>query len=209
MKKLFTISVLSLLIAMASFGKETLVTGGVLNALNDAVLAADSGDVLILAAGQIYPNQGSIDVDKDLTIMGLGSIEEGNLPYVKEVPAADGSFASQSIQVLSTFKIYNVFFNGFRGEELNETNDRCFRINTPIDTVIIDGCVFEQYRKRTVALNKAVDYFKCTNSIFNQNWKISNLDEGRPIDLRNGDHGTVMIENCTFVNSSDRHFRNQ
>ncbi len=209
MKKLFTISILSLLMAMVSFGKETPVTGGVLNALNDAVLAADSGDVLILAAGQIYPNQGSIDVDKDLTIMGLGSIEEANLPYIKEVPAEDGSWASQTIQVLNTFKIYNVFFNGFRGEEFNETNDRCFRINTPVDTVIIEGCVFEQYRKRTVALNKAVDYFKCTNSIFNHNWKISGMDEGRAIDMRNGDHGTVWIENCTFTGSSDRHIRHQ
>ena len=209
MKKLFTITVLSLLLAIVAFGKETPVTGGVLNALNDAVLAADSGDVLILSAGQIYPNQGSIDIDKDITIMGEGSIEEGNLPYVKEVAAADGAWAAQSLQILNTCKIYNVFFNGFRGEEENETNDRCIRVNSPIDTLIIDGCVFEQYRKRTVALNKGVDYFVCTNSIFNHNWKISGMDEGRGIDMRNGDHGTVWIENCTFVGSSDRHIRHQ
>lgn len=208
MKKLFTITIAVFMAGMV-FSKETIVPGNELNALNKAVQAADSGDVLILTAGAIYPNEGSIDVDKDITIRGLGTIEEGNLPYVKEVPSQDGSWASQTIQVLSTFKIYNVFFNGYRGDVENETNDRCFRINTPIDTVIIDNCVFEQYRKRTIALNKAVDYFKCTNSIFNHNWKISNLDEGRPIDLRNGDHGTVIIENCTFLNSSDRHFRHQ
>jgi hypothetical protein len=209
MKKLFTLTILSVLMAIFAFGKETPVPGNVLNALNDAVLAADSGDVLILAAGEIYPNQGSIDVDKDITIMGLGSIEEGNLPYIKEVPAQDGSYAAQSIQVLNTFKIYNVFFNGFRGEELNETNDRAIRVNSPIDTFIVDNCVFEQYRKRTIALNNTVEYFKCTNTIFNHNWKISGLDEGRPIDLRNGGHKMVWIENCTFVNSSDRHFRHQ
>ena len=209
MKKIFTITVLSVFMVIVAFGVETNVTPGVLNALNDAVLAADSGDVLILEANGIYPNQGSIDVDKDITIMGQGSIAEGNLPYVKEVPAADGLWAAQTIQVLNTFKISNVFFNGYRGDEENETNDRCFRVNTPIDTLIIDNCVFEQYRKRTVALNKTVEYFTCTNSIFNHNWKIANLDEGRPIDLRNGGHGMVMIENCSFVNSSDRHFRHQ
>lgn len=209
MKKLFTITLFSVFMVMVAFGKETPVTGGVLNALNDAVIAADSGDVLVLAAGEIYPNQGSIDVDKDITIIGLGTIEEANLPYIKEVPAADGSWASQTIQILNTFKIYNVYFNGYRGEELNETNDRCFRVNTPVDTVIVDNCVFEQYRKRTIALNKATDYFKCTNTIFNHNWKISGVDEGRPIDMRNGDHGSVIIENCTFINSSDRHIRHQ
>ena len=144
MKKIFTITVLSVFMVIVAFGVETNVTPGVLNALNDAVLAADSGDVLILEAGGIYPNEGSIDVDKDITIMGEGSIAEGNLPYVKEVPAADGSWAAQTIQVLNTFKIYNVFFNGYRGDEENETNDRCFRVNTPIDTLIIDNCVFEQ-----------------------------------------------------------------
>ena len=209
MKKIFTITVLSVFMVIVAFGKETPVTGGVLNALNDAVLAADSGDVLILTAGAIYPNQGSIDIVMDITIMGQGSIAEGNLPYIKEVPAEDGTWAAQSILILNTFKIYNVYFNGYRGDVENETNDRCFRVNDLIDTLIIDNCVFEQYRKRTVALNKTVEYFACTNSIFNHNWKISGLDEGRAIDLRNGGHGMVMIENCTFINSSDRHFRHQ
>lgn len=209
MRNIFTSAVLLVFMVISAIGQETTVPGGVLNALNDAVLAADSGDVLILTADQIYPNQGSIDVNKDITIMGQGSIEEGNLPYIKELPAADGSWASQSIQVLNTFKIYNVFFNGFRGDEENKCNDRCFRVNSPIDTLIIEGCVFEQYRRRTVSLNKPVDYMKCTNTIFNHNWKIGGLGEGRPIDMRNGDHGTVILENCTFVSSSDRHIRHQ
>ena len=211
MKKLSTIFVLSMFIAIGAIAQnETTVPGGVLNALNDAVLAADSGDVLILEAGQIYPNEGSIDIAVDITIMGMGSIEEGNLPYIKEVSAADGTWANQTLQVLSTFKLYNVFFNGFRGGEESELNARAIRVNEPIDTLIIEGCVFEQYRKRTVALNKpVVDYTSITNTIFNHNWKLSGMDEGRGFDMRNGGHGTVIIENCTFVASSDRHIRHQ
>jgi len=209
MKRAFILLMLSILLAGFAYSAEITVPGGVLNALNDAVQAADSGDVLLLTAGLIYPNQGSIDVDKDIIIRGLGSIEGGDLPYIKELPAADGSYGSQTIQVLNTFKIYNVFFNGYQGEETNTNNARCFRVNTPIDTLIVDGCVFEQYTKRTIALNKATDYFECTNNIFNHNWKISGLDEGRAIDCRNGGHGTIIIENCTFVNTSDRHLRHQ
>jgi len=210
MKRLTTILILTLFMALGAVAQtETNVPGGVLNALNDAVLAADSGDVLILEAGLIYPNEGSIDISTDITIMGMGSIEEGNLPYVKEVAAADGEYADQTLQVLNTFKMYNVFFNGYRGVEENNNNSRCIRVSTPIDTLIIEGCVFEQYRKRTVALNKSVDYVTITNTIFNHNWKIGGPDEGRAFDMRNGDHGTVMLENCTFLNSSDRHIRHQ
>ena len=53
MKKIFTFTVLSVFMVIVAFGVETNVTPGVLNALNDAVLAADSGDVLILEADGI------------------------------------------------------------------------------------------------------------------------------------------------------------
>ena len=66
-------------------GQGTAVTPGVLNALKDAIVVANSGDVLTLAADGLYENEGSIAIDKDLTIMGMGTIADGNLPYIKDL----------------------------------------------------------------------------------------------------------------------------
>jgi len=211
MKRTFKIVILILFVIATSqvFAEEVVVTPNEVNALQQAAAAANSGDIMLLEYGAIFPNQGSVIIDSGivLTIKATGDASLAK-PYIKEVPNEAGKYGSQTLEVHASLTLINVQFDGARGTGSN--NSRCVRVKSPISFLRIDSCAFANYKKRTLGINASVlDSTVITNSIFTACRKMNQIEEGRSIDLRVGPHGLVKIQNCTFVNSTDRWIRHR
>lgn len=209
MKRTFKI-VIPILFVIATnqvFAEEVVVTPNEVNALVEAAAAADSGDIMLLEYGALFPNQGSVIINKELTIKAIGDASLAK-PYIKEVPNEAGDYGSQTLEVHANLTLINVQFDGARGTGSN--NSRCVRVKSIISFLRIDSCAFANYKKRTLGINASVlDSTVITNSIFAACRKMNQIEEGRSIDLRAGPHGLVRIQNCTFINSTDRWIRHR
>lgn len=208
MKRTFKI-VISMLFVIATsqvFAQEVVVTPNQVNALQQAAAAADSGDIMLLEYGALFPNQGSVIINKELTIKATGDASLAK-PHIKMIPNEAGDYGSQTIEVHANLTLINLQFDGDRGTGSN--NARCVRVKSPISFLRIDSCAFANYRKRTLGINSSVDSTVITNSIFPADRKMNQIEEGRGVDLRTGPHGLVKIQNSTFINSTDRWIRHR
>jgi len=211
MKRTVTIVIPMMFVLATSqvFAAEVVVTPNEVNALVQAAAAADSGDIMLLEYGAVFPNQGSVIIDSGivLTIKATGDASLAK-PYIKQIPNEAGDYGSQTIEVHANLTLINVQFDGDRGTGSN--NDRAIRVKSPLSFLRIDSCAFANYRKRTIGINESVlDSTVITNTIFTACRKMAQIEEGRSIDLRVGPHGLVKIQNCTFVNSTDRWIRHR
>lgn len=209
MKRSFKIVIPILFVIATSqvFAEEVVVTPNVVNALVQAAAAADSGDIMLLEYGAVFPNEGSVIINKELTIKATGDASLAK-PYIKQIPNQAGDYGSQTLEVHANLTLINIQFDGDRGTGSN--NDRCVRVKSVISFLRIDSCAFANYKKRTLGINASVlDSTVITNSIFPACRKMAQIEEGRSIDLRAGPHGLVKIQNCTFVNSTDRWIRHR
>jgi hypothetical protein len=77
------------------------------------------------------------------------------------------------------------------------------------NTIMIDSCILKGGYSATVRANAAGKYFKLTNSIIanSGNGLRSNFGNGRSIDFRATSEDSVLIQNCTLVNITDRAVR--
>jgi hypothetical protein len=76
--------------------------------------------------------------------------------------------------------------------------------NVTIDSCILSNCNGNHIRTSSVPLN-----VKITNTVFANMGYLgrSNLGAGKGVDVRAGSVDTLIIQNCTFVNSQDRIIR--
>ena len=188
------------------FATETTVPGNQLNALAEAVAAASPGDVLLLEAGKVYPNEGKLTIDKELTIKATGTFTTHlEKPKVVQVPNASGERSGQTIEPHANVTFINIYFDGQRSEDGSDY--WTIRTEEPNISLTIDGCVFSRSGVAAIRLNKATDYVSITNTIFASLVAPGSVSEGRGLDLREGPHKYVLLQNNTFSNSNDRWIR--
>jgi hypothetical protein len=70
-----------------------------------------------------------------------------------------------------------------------------------------DGLWFDGFDRRTVQLEAEAMKFYAKNCIWTDDHKIEGPSEGRPIDLRQYGPDTVVVQNCSFVNTGNRVIR--
>jgi len=76
-------------------------------------------------------------------------------------------------------------------------------------TIILDDCILTDASATLVQTSSAAKYVKATNTTFanSANLKQTNLGNGRAIDFRDVAVDSVYIENCSFLNFTDRVLR--
>jgi hypothetical protein len=207
-----SIAFVAVLILMMSttilFAGQITVPGNQLNALRDAIVSAQAGDILLLEAGKVYPNQGKIVLNKALVIKATGNYLTLGKPEIKEVANAAGLYDLLTVEATANITFSNLFFNG---AAQGDANPRWafyhVRSEQPNITVVIDSCIFYKSENGALRFNKATASISITNCLFVNDILTDSQSNGRAIDLREGPHGKVKIQNNTFTNCADRWIR--
>jgi len=184
---------------------EIQVPGNQPNALANAITGATTGDILLLEAGKAYPNEGKLVIDKELTIKAVGTIDKAtDKARIVQIPNQSGDRSSQTVELQASVTFINIYFDGRR--TIAGSDIQLLRSEQPGISIVIDSCIFDRSEQTAIRLNKSTDRFILTNSIF-LNMAHGTVSEGRGVDLREGPHKYVMIQNNTFTNAEDRYIR--
>lgn len=167
---------------------KTLFDGGTLlspeDDLNEAVIAASAGDVLVLSPGEYTAFTGNITLDKSITIRGLYPFDKPKVQV--EFTLADGA---------GDIELADLDMNG--GGSLNTL----FLINTAglsFNAVKLSGCNIYNYGRQLIYGNSA----SSLGSFTVDNCVVSDFVAGGGdfIDFRTAHVSNVTITNSTFVN---------
>ena len=205
--KSITVSIIVVMISLTNLlAVETNVPGNVPNALADAIAAATAGDVLLLEGGKAYPNEGKLTIDKELTIKAVGTFTKPtDKARVVQIPNASGDRSSQTVALGASITFINIYFDGKRSERGSDTQQ--ITVSEPNISITIDSCIFDRSSQTAIKLNKGTESFILTNTVFVNMIPPGSISEGRGVDLREGPHKYVLIQNNTFSNANDRFIR--
>jgi len=229
MKRIFTFFLTCLFLStcfFSSYGQARVVvlpgwdpmTGGNPDDFNniffDAVIADSTGrmenpnTIYELKRGHLYP-QGNIlkNFGYHLHIRA----EEGDGPLPQFIPGkkSDGSYGNDYMRTEDDMTLENISFNAFRpdGAYLN----RCVEIHAAGSRTVIDGCIFYGDRGAGITLKAdSLRVFIKNVTVGNAGHRKSTGGNGRLVDLRPQAPyvDTLVIENSTVYNASDRVVRN-
>ncbi|MGA3286165.1 MAG: fibronectin type III domain-containing protein [Bacteroidota bacterium] len=125
-----------------------------------------------------------------------------------------GALPGQFINVSGNVELKNLIISGYY--EPADTNLRSLKgtlLRIPTTTsgwnIAIDSCILSNTDGQHISTDGAASVIKVTNTVFANMGYLgrSNLGAGRAIDLRANAIDTVIVQNCTFVNSQDRIIR--
>lgn len=203
--RLFTI--IMLLFICSTFAEEIRPTDEV-NAIRDAIINANDGDVIILERGKIYFSQSTIDVNVNLTIMADENTV-GARPIISSLIKQDGTTDREMMFVRGDLTCKDIHFHGgISGREIYDDIRRgIVWVETENMRAVFDNCVFEDFDARTLQLEAPDMKFFATNCIWLDDHKFTGPSEGRSLDLRQFGPDTLFIQNSTFVNAGDRWIR--
>lgn len=204
------------------------------DALFNAVAAANSGDILELASGGIYPNTATITTTKNLTIRTA----PGFTAKARCVPSANssGGFASPYILANANITIQNVIFDlkqpgkqAWGGNFLNRATTGipggaivldgveiykagAYSGGGNVDTLIMKNCFFSGQIRNAGGWGspfsmKGCKYIEITNntSTFNLFTSILGNDGWGNNVIASNKMGTVIIDHNTFYNIAGDH----
>lgn len=194
-----------LLMVMCSANSQAQITvpKDKLNALATALSTAPAGSVLLLERGGLYPNVGVVTVTVPVTLQATGT---GMRPVVFQTAKTDGTYDVRDFQLNgASFTAIGIHFDADHGDK---TWTR-YGLSSGVANIVLrfDGCAFSNYFGRTIDLLTADNKAFFTDCIWAGDVKRTGFDEGRPIDARQFGHDTVFVQNCTFMNVTDRFFR--
>lgn len=185
-----------------------LIYDQIYNAINaDAANRVTNKNVVYeLKRGQVYLNTSTINsVDYDLYIRAEAGT--GPLPLIFHTlnsAGASAAFITARLgMTLENIEIDGKHSNGTLGNRIVNMNGKDKRC-------IIKGCRLTNDRGGALAVQvDGVKLYMIDCIIGNQGHQISLGGNGRAVDLRNtGTVDTVVIQNCTMYNMTDRVFRN-
>jgi photosystem II stability/assembly factor-like uncharacterized protein len=125
-----------------------------------------------------------------------------------------GALPGQFINVSGNVELKNLIVSGYY--EPADTNLRSLQgtlLRIPTTTsgwkIAIDSCILSNTDGQHIRTEGAASVIKVTNTAFANMGYLgrSNLGAGKAIDLRANAIDTVIVQNCTFVNSQDRIIR--
>jgi len=173
------------------------------NALANALKTAAAGSVLLLERGGLYPNVGVVTITVPVTLQATGT---GKRPLIFQTAKTDGTYDVRDFQLNGTsFTAIGIHFDADHGDN----SWTRYGLSSGIANIVLrfDGCAFSSYFGRTIDLLTADNKAFFTDCIWAGDVKRTGFDEGRPIDARQFGHDTVFVQNCTFLNVTDRFFR--
>jgi hypothetical protein len=205
--KLLTFLLLIILCIGSTYADEIRPGTGI-NEITTAIEAANAGDVVILERGQYYFTQEIIDVNVNLTIMA-DEETTGALPVISALVKEDGTLIQSIMEVRADVIIKNIYFSGgTSGVAGDKDSDRAITfLDTEGMRAEFDGVWFDNFDRRTVQLEAEAMIFYARNCIWTDDHKVEGPSEGRPIDLRQYGPDTVVVQNCSFVNTGNRVIR--
>ncbi|MBN2281097.1 MAG: T9SS type A sorting domain-containing protein [Candidatus Marinimicrobia bacterium] len=179
-----------------------------INAIRDAIVNANDGDVIILEKGKIYYSQATIDVNANITIKA-DEATEGPKPIVSSLIKEDGTTDREMMFVRSDLTCIGVHFHGgISGRDIHDDIRRgIVWVDTENMRAIFDNCIFEDFDSRTLQLEAPNMRFFATNCLWLDDFKYPGPSEGRSFDLRQFGPDTLSIQNSTFVNAGNRWIR--
>lgn len=191
--------------------------------LNDEIAAdtlsngqrADTARVYVLKRGGIYELDGIIDnVGYTLNIRSDYNYSQPDKPtIIFEQNATTNTFPIYLVNVDGDVSLKNLVVVGvsIEGDSASMSN-MCKKMLETASAgwnISVDSCTMSHVRDAIVGTPSAARNIKLTNDVFaNMGYLgIANLGTGKGVDLRNGSCDTLLIQNCTFVNSIDRIIR--
>jgi len=148
------------------YSKEVKVLPNIPNTLFNAVVEADSGDILILEEGGFYPNSESLPVQVPVTIKA----EKGFYfkPILLLIKNDSGEYPENMINANASLTLINIIADGQQGTMSPYSGRFINRGNIGKGGKIhVDGV--EVSRFRAVSMGGDVDTLICENSLFNGN----------------------------------------
>ena len=197
-----------LMLAISSIYADEIRPGTGINEITTAIEGASAGDVILLARGEWYFTQEIIDVNVNLTIMA-DEATTGFPPVISGLVKEDATVAQSIMEVRADVVIKNIYFSGTTsGREGGKDQDRAITfLDVEGMRAEFDGLWFDGFDRRTVQLEAEAMKFYATNCIWVDDHKVEGPSEGRPIDLRQYGPDTVVVQNCSFVNTGNRVIR--
>jgi hypothetical protein len=191
------------------FAKE-IRPGTEVNAIATAISDAASGDVIILANGGIYYHENTIEITKPITIR-TEDLKEGARQAIIAFQAINGNTPTAGdFIVKADIMCENIIFNAdgtFTGRAKDDVGKCITWSTTPGMKAVFKRCIWHEYDQRTLTLEAPDMKFYAYDCKWLNDHKVPGPSEGRPIDFRQYGPDTVMIQNCTFLNTSNRFFR--
>ena len=203
----FFVSFLMLLLLVSYVQSAEIRPTDDVNAIRDAIMNANDGDVIILERGKVYYFQATIDVNNSITIKA-DEATTGPKPIVAFLVKEDGTVDKKAMSVRADFTCHNIHFHGGISGFAEKDIGRAFVWNdTPEMRAVFENCWFEDFDQRTCQLEAPDMRFFATNCVWCDDHKTEGPSEGRSIDCRQYGPDTLFVQNCSFINVGDRWIR--
>lgn len=135
----------------------------------------------------------------------------GPRPVVYAYRRADNTYAAEIFNNYNTLELTSIAMVGWAEgiEEFDRNTTRLINGAGVGHTLILDDCILKDGSATLVQTSVAANYIRATNSIFanSANLKQTNLGNGRAFDFRDVSVDSVHLENCSFMNFTDRVLR--
>lgn len=133
----------------------------------------------------------------------------GPRPVIYAYRNVNGSYNSEIFRAYGNIELKGIALVGW-AEGLEDFDRNVTRIiRGSGGDIVIDDCILTNGSATLLHIDVATKYVKLTNSIFanSANLKQTNLGNGRAVDFRDVGIDSVYIENCSFMNFTDRVIR--
>jgi len=205
--KIYTLFFGILFLSIPVFAQKTIVVvepdpGIEIGALNDAIAgAADPGNTIFeLRRDGVYYLNGAIS-HSGYTLHIRAKDEAGQRPVL--LPAVDDlGVSANHFNPNGSFILEGIHIHGI--DELGAVPNRLIICGGADTKIIIDDCYFDYSNQSFVRLTATNIGVSITNSILRNCWRTENPDNGRIIDTRGNPCDTLIIENSTMYNNSEK-----
>jgi hypothetical protein len=169
----------------------------------------DTNRVYVLKRGGIYLSNSHID-NNGYTLRIRAEYGPGAKPVIWLVQnTTGGAYPGRFIYVDHNVKISNLLVTGVLEGDTAAMSHMPGGLLQTISagwSIEIDSCILTNSSGNHVRTDQACRVIKVTNTIFGNMGYLgtSNLGAGKAFDIRNVSCDTLLVQNCSFINSQDR-----
>jgi hypothetical protein len=172
----------------------------------------DTNRVYVLKRGGIYLSNSHID-NNGYTLRMRAEYGSGEKPIIWLVQnTVSSTYPGRFIYVDHNVKLSNLLVTGVLEGDTAAMSHMPGGLLQTISggwDIVIDSCILTNSSGNHVRTDQACRVIKVTNTIFGNMGYLgtSNLGAGKAFDIRNVSCDTLLIQNCSFINSQDRIIR--
>jgi hypothetical protein len=172
----------------------------------------DTNRVYVLKRGGIYLSNSHID-NNGYTLRMRAEYGPGEKPVIWLVQnTVSSAYPGRFIYVDHNVKLSNLLVTGVLEGDTAAMSHMPGGLLQTISggwDIVIDSCILTNSSGNHVRTDQACRVIKVTNTIFGNMGYLgtSNLGAGKAFDIRNVSCDTLLIQNCSFINSQDRIIR--